>query len=104
MADYIFGVRNNIQHHRPRADRAVMPARFSRSDVVAKGGRVLSSAPSARPRSVADAQALGAVLLNTRWLGARCHWKTIFRLDQALRHLDEMLASGESASTRRRSA
>lgn len=101
MADYIFGVRNNIHiidlaQTVPLMHRALQAV----SDVVAKGGRVLFVGTKRQAQDgVADAAKRSAqYFVNSRWLGGTLtNWKTISGSIKRLRHLDEMLSSGESA-------
>jgi small subunit ribosomal protein S2 len=101
MADYIFGTRNNIHiidlaQTVPLMHRALQAV----SDVVAKGGRVLFVGTKRQAQDgVADAAKRSAqYFVNSRWLGGTLtNWKTISGSIKRLRHLDEMLGSGESA-------
>ena len=101
MAEYIFGVRNNIHiidlaQTVPQLHRALQAV----SDVVAKGGRVLFVGTKRQAQeSIAEAAKRSAqYFVNSRWLGGTLtNWKTISGSIKRLRHLDEMLSSGEGA-------
>src|SRR3984893_3492590 len=100
MADYFFVHRNNIPHTDlaqtvPLLHRALQAV----SDTVAKGGRVLfvgtkrqaqDGVPEEAKRSEKD-------LLNSGWVGGTLtNWKTISGSIKRLRHLDEVLNSGDA--------
>jgi small subunit ribosomal protein S2 len=99
MAEYIFGVRNNIHiidlaQTVPQLHRALQAV----SDVVAKGGRVLFVGTKRQAQeSIADAAKRSAqYFVNSRWLGGTLtNWKTISGSIKRLRHLDEVLGSAE---------
>lgn len=101
MAEYIFGVRNNIHiidlaQTVPQLHRALQAV----SDVVAKGGRVLFVGTKRQAQdSIADAAKRSAqYFVNSRWLGGTLtNWKTISGSIKRLRHLDEVLNSAEAA-------
>src|SRR3954468_8498629 len=101
MADYIFGARNNIHiidlaQTVPLLHRALQAI----SDTVAKGGRVLFVGTKRQGQDgVADAAKRSAqYFVNSRWLGGTLtNWKTISGSIKRLRHLDEMLGSGEGS-------
>src|ERR1022692_2788368 len=90
MADYIFGARNNIHiidlaQTVPLLHRALQAV----SDTVAKGGRVLFVGTK-RPAQY---------FVNSRWLGGTLtNWKTISGSIKRLRHLDEVLNSGDATA------
>ena len=99
MAEYIFGVRNNIHiidlaQTVPQLHRALQAV----SDVVAKGGRVLFVGTKRQAQdAIADAAKRSAqYFVNSRWLGGTLtNWKTISGSIKRLRHLDEVLNSAE---------
>jgi small subunit ribosomal protein S2 len=99
MAEYIFGVRNNIHiidlaQTVPQLHRALQAV----SDVVAKGGRVLFVGTKRQAQdSIADAAKRSAqYFVNSRWLGGTLtNWKTISGSIKRLRHLEEVLNSAE---------
>jgi small subunit ribosomal protein S2 len=101
MAEYIFGVRNNIHivdlaQTVPMLHRALQAI----SDTVAKGGRVLFVGTKRQAQdAVADAAKRTAqYYVNSRWLGGTLtNWKTISGSIKRLRNLDEVL-SGSDAS------
>src|ERR1700733_7704312 len=101
MADYIFGARNNIHiidlaQTVPLLHRALQAV----SDTVAKGGRVLFVGTKRQAQDgVAEAAKRSAqYFVNSRWLGGTLtNWKTISGSIKRLRHLDEMLGSGEGS-------
>ena len=101
MADYIFGARNNIHiidlaQTVPMLHRALQAV----SDTVAKGGRVLFVGTKRQAQDgVAEAAKRSAqYFVNSRWLGGTLtNWKTVSGSIKRLRHLDEMLGSGEGA-------
>lgn len=102
MADYIFGARNNIHiidlaQTVPMLHRALQAV----SDTVAKGGRILFVGTKRQAQDgVADAAKRSAqYFVNSRWLGGTLtNWKTISASIKRLRHLDEVLSSGEANS------
>jgi len=102
MAEYIFGARNNIHiidlaQTVPLLHRALQAV----SDTVAKGGRVLFVGTKRQAQDVvADAAKRSAqYFVNSRWLGGTLtNWKTISASIKRLRHLDEMLNSGDAGS------
>ena len=102
MADYIFGARNNIHiidlaQTVPMLHRALQAV----SDTVAKGGRVLFVGTKRQAQDgVAEAAKRSAqYFVNSRWLGGTLtNWRTISGSIKRLRHLDEVLASGEASS------
>src|SRR5436853_5919904 len=101
MAEYIFGVRNNIHivdlaQTVPMLHRALQAV----SDTVAKGGRILFVGTKRQAQdSIADAAKRSAqYYVNSRWLGGTLtNWKTISASIARLRKLDEMLNTGEAA-------
>jgi small subunit ribosomal protein S2 len=101
MADYIFGARNNIHiidlaQTVPLLHRALQAV----SDTVAKGGRVLFVGTKRQAQDgVAEAARRSAqYFVNSRWLGGTLtNWKTISGSIKRLRHLEEMLGSGEGS-------
>jgi small subunit ribosomal protein S2 len=100
MAEYIFGVRNNIHiidlaQSVPMLHRALQAV----SDTVANGGRILFVGTKRQAQdAVAEAAKKSAqYYVNSRWLGGTLtNWKTISESIKRLRKLDEMLASTES--------
>ena len=102
MADYIFGARNNIHiidlaQTVPLLHRALQAV----SDTVAKGGRILFVGTKRQAQDgVAEAAKRSAqYFVNSRWLGGTLtNWKTISGSIKRLRHLDEVLSSGEANS------
>jgi small subunit ribosomal protein S2 len=100
MADYIFGARNNIHiidlaQTVPLLHRALQAV----SDTVAKGGRVLFVGTKRQAQDgVAEAAKRSAqYFVNSRWLGGTLtNWKTISGSIKRLRHLDEVLSSGDA--------
>lgn len=101
MADYIFGVRNNIHivdltQTVPMLHRALQAI----SDTVAKGGRVLFVGTKRQAQEiVADAASrCGQYYVNHRWLGGMLtNWKTVSNSIKRLRELDEMMEGGPVA-------
>src|ERR687898_1222444 len=101
MAEYIFGVRNNIHiidlaQTVPQLHRALQAV----SDVVAKGGRVLFVGTKRQAQdSIADAAKRSAqYFVNSRWLGGTLtNWKTISGSISRLRKIEELLASNEAS-------
>ncbi|MGO3932861.1 30S ribosomal protein S2 [Rhodopseudomonas pseudopalustris] len=102
MADYIFGSRNNIHiidlaQTVPLLHRALQAV----SDTVAKGGRVLFVGTKRQAQDVvAEAAKRSAqYYVNSRWLGGTLtNWKTISASIKRLRHLDEVLNSGDASA------
>jgi small subunit ribosomal protein S2 len=102
MADYIFGARNNIHiidlaQTVPLLHRALQAV----SDTVAKGGRILFVGTKRQAQDVvAEAAKRSAMyFVNSRWLGGTLtNWKTISGSIKRLRHLDEVLNSGDASS------
>jgi small subunit ribosomal protein S2 len=100
MADYIFGERNNIHiidlaQTVPMLHRALQAV----SDTVAKGGRILFVGTKRQAQDgVAEAAKRSAqYFVNSRWLGGTLtNWKTISGSIKRLRHLDEVLNSGDA--------
>src|ERR1700729_1334597 len=100
MADYIFGARNNIHiidlaQTVPLLHRALQAV----SDTVAKGGRILFVGTKRQAQEgVAEAAKRSAqYFVNSRWLGGTLtNWKTISGSIKRLRHLDEVLNSGDA--------
>src|SRR6201981_3251241 len=100
MAEYIFGVRNNIHvidltQTVPMLHRALQAV----SDTVAKGGRILFVGTKRQAQEgVADAaKRCAQYFVNSRWLGGTLtNWKTISASIKRLRKLDEVLSSGEA--------
>src|ERR1700733_9823405 len=100
MAEYIFGVRNNIHiidlaQTVPAMHRALQAV----SDTVAKGGRILFVGTKRQAQdAVADAaKRCAQYYVNSRWLGGTLtNWKTVSNSIKRLRALEEMLASGEA--------
>ena len=100
MAEYIFGVRNNIHiidlaQSVPMLHRALQAV----SDTVAKGGRILFVGTKRQAQdAVADAaKRCAKYYVNSRWLGGTLtNWKTISQSINRLRKLDDMLSSGEA--------
>jgi small subunit ribosomal protein S2 len=101
MSDYIFGARNNIHiidlaQTVPLLHRALQAV----SDTVAKGGRILFVGTKRQAQDgVAEAAKRSAqYFVNSRWLGGTLtNWKTISGSIKRLRHLEEMLGSGEGS-------
>ncbi|MBI5129833.1 MAG: 30S ribosomal protein S2 [Rhodopseudomonas palustris] len=102
MAEYIFGARNNIHiidlaQTVPLMHRALQAI----SDTVAKGGRVLFVGTKRQAQdAVADAAKRSAqYFVNSRWLGGTLtNWKTISGSIKRLRHLDDVLNSGDASA------
>src|SRR5690349_19603874 len=102
MADFIFGSRNNI-HIIDLAQTVPLlhTALQAVSDTVAKGGRILFVGTKRQAQdNVADAaKRCAQYFVNSRWLGGTLtNWKTISASIKRLRHLDEVLSSGEASS------
>src|ERR1017187_519407 len=100
MAPYIFGVRNSIHiidlaQSVPLLHQALKVV----SDTVAKGGRVLFVGTKRQAaEEIAEAAKRSAqYFVNSRWLGGTLtNWKTISGSIKRLRHLDEVLNSGDA--------
>src|SRR5919109_1273356 len=100
MGEYIFGTRNNIHiidlaQSVPMLHRALQAV----SDTVAKGGRILFVGTKRQAQdAVADAaKRCAQYYVNSRWLGGTLtNWKTISGSIKRLRHLDEVLNSGDA--------
>ena len=102
MSDFIFGARNNI-HIIDLAQTVPLlhTALKAVSDTVAKGGRILFVGTKRQAQDgVAEAAKRSAqYFVNSRWLGGTLtNWKTISGSIKRLRHLDEVLNSGEANS------
>jgi small subunit ribosomal protein S2 len=102
MADFIFGTRNNI-HIIDLAQTVPLfhQALQAVSDTVAKGGRILFVGTKRQAQdNVADAaKRCAQYFVNSRWLGGTLtNWKTISASIKRLRHLDEVLSSGDASS------
>jgi small subunit ribosomal protein S2 len=102
MAPFIFGTRNNI-HIVDLAQTVPMlhSALQAVSDTVAKGGRILFVGTKRQAQDgVADAaKRCAQYFVNSRWLGGTLtNWKTISASIKRLRHLDDVLASGDASS------
>src|SRR3954449_1800129 len=102
MADFIFGSRNNI-HIIDLAQTVPLlhMALQAVSDTVAKGGRILFVGTKRQAQdNVADAAKRSAqYFVNSRWLGGTLtNWKTISASIKRLRHLDDVLTSGDASS------
>jgi small subunit ribosomal protein S2 len=102
MSEYIFGARNNIHiidlaQTVPMLHRALQAV----SDTVAKGGRVLFVGTKRQAQEgVAEAAKRSAqYFVNSRWLGGTLtNWRTISGSIKRLRHLEEVLSSGDASS------
>ena len=102
MQEYIFGARNNIHiidlaQTVPLLHKALQAV----SDTVAKGGRILFVGTKRQAQDgVAEAAKRSAqYFVNSRWLGGTLtNWKTISGSIKRLRHLDEVLNSGDASS------
>ena len=102
MADFIFGARNNIHiidlaQTVPLFHRALQAV----SDTVAKGGRILFVGTKRQAQDgVAEAAKRSAqYFVNSRWLGGTLtNWKTISGSIKRLRHLEEVLNSGDASA------
>jgi small subunit ribosomal protein S2 len=102
MADFIFGSRNNI-HIIDLAQTVPLmhTALQAVSDTVAKGGRILfvGTKRQAQDNVAEAAKRCAQYFVNSRWLGGTLtNWKTISASIKRLRHLDEVLSSGEANS------
>ncbi len=105
MAQYIFGVRNNIHiidlaQTVPMLHRALEAV----SNVVAGGGRVLfvgTKRQAAEPLTAA-AKRSAQYYVNARWLGGMLtNWKTISRSIQRLRELETLFAGEAQGLTKK---
>jgi small subunit ribosomal protein S2 len=105
MAEYIYGVRNNIHiidlaQTVPMLHRALETV----SDVVAGGGRVLfvgTKRQAAEPLTAA-ARRCAQYYVNARWLGGMLtNWKTISRSIQRLRELETLFAGEAQGLTKK---
>jgi len=101
MAEYIFGARNNI-HIIDLAQTVPLlhTALKAVSDTVAKGGRILFVGTKRQAQDVvAEAAKRSAMyFVNSRWLGGTLtNWKTISGSIKRLRHLEEVLNSGDAS-------
>src|SRR3954469_20959207 len=102
MSEYIFGARNNIHiidlaQTVPLLHRALQAV----SDTVAKGGRILFVGTKRQAQDgVAEAAKRSAqYFVNSRWLGGTLtNWRTISGSIKRLRHLDEVLGSGDASA------
>src|SRR5437899_3886553 len=102
MAPFIFGARNNIHivdlaQTVPMLHRALQAV----SDTVAKGGRVLFVGTKRQAQDgVADAaKRCAQYFVNSPWLGGTLtNCKTISGSIKRLRHLDEVLGSGDASA------
>lgn len=105
MAEYIFGVRNNI-HILDLAQTVPMLHRALEtvSDTVAAGGRVLfvgTKRQAAEPITAA-AKRSAQYYVNARWLGGMLtNWKTISRSIQRLREVEELLGGEAQGLTKK---
>jgi len=105
MAQFIFGVRNNIHiidlaQTVPLLHRALQAV----SDTVAKGGRVLFVGTKRQASdAIADSAKRSAqYYINSRWLGGMLtNWKTMSGSITRLRKVDEILAGGGSGLTKK---
>ncbi|MFV0280332.1 MAG: 30S ribosomal protein S2 [Rhodoblastus sp.] len=105
MAEYIFGVRNNI-HIIDLAQTVPLfhQALKTVSDTVAKGGRVLFVGTKRQAQEqIADAARRSAqYYINSRWLGGMLtNWKTISGSINRLRKVDEQLSTGAAGLTKK---
>ena len=105
MAQYIYGVRNNI-HIIDLAQTVPLlhQALVTVSDVVARGGRVLfvgTKRQAAEPLTAA-AKRCAQYYVNARWLGGMLtNWKTISRSIQRLRELETLFAGEGQGLTKK---
>jgi small subunit ribosomal protein S2 len=105
MAQYLFGVRNNVhiidlQQTVPMLQKALEAVR----DVAANGGRVLFVGTKRQAaESVAEsAKRCGQYYVNHRWLGGMLtNWKTISNSIRRLRELDEQVSQETSGLTKK---
>ncbi len=105
MAEYIFGVRNNI-HIIDLAQTVPLfhQALKAVSDTVAKGGRVLFVGTKRQAQEqIADAAKRSAqYYINSRWLGGMLtNWKTISGSINRLRKVEEQLSAGAVGLTKK---
>jgi small subunit ribosomal protein S2 len=105
MADFIYGVRNNIHiidlaQTVPLLHRALQAV----TDVVAGGGRVLfvgTKRQASEPVAAAAKQS-AQYFVNSRWLGGMLtNWKTISNSISRLRELDELLEGEAQGLTKK---
>jgi small subunit ribosomal protein S2 len=105
MAEYIYGVRNNIHiidlaQTVPLLHRALQAV----TDVVADGGRVLfvgTKRQASEPIAAAARQS-AQYFVNARWLGGMLtNWKTISNSIARLRELDELLEGEAQGLTKK---
>lgn len=99
MAEYIFGVRNNI-HIIDLAQTVPLfhQALKAVSDTVAKGGRVLFVGTKRQAQATVESEALrcGMPYINQRWLGGTLtNWVTIRQRIQYLLQLERRMDAGE---------
>jgi len=102
MKPFIYGSRNGIHiidlaHTVPLLHQALLAV----SDTIARGGRVLFvGTKRAAQDGIADAAKKSAqYYINSRWLGGTLtNWKTISGSIKRLRHLDEVLSSGDASA------
>ena len=105
MAQYIFGVRNNVhiidlEQTVPLLYRSLEAVR----DVVGQGGRVLfvGTKRSASDKIADSAKRCGQFYVNHRWLGGMLtNWKTISNSIKRLKTVDEQLSQGQSGLTKK---
>src|SRR3569832_1327323 len=102
LADFNFGSRNNI-HIIDLAQTVPLlhTALQAVSDTAAKGGRILFVGTKRQAQdNVADAAKRSAqYFVNSCWLGGTLtNWKTISASIKCLRHLDDVLTSGDASS------
>ena len=107
MGEFIFGTRNNI-HITDLAQSVPMMHRALEavSQTVAKGGRILFVGTKRQAQdAIADAAKKSAqYYVNSRWLGGTLtNWKTISGSIKRLRHLEEVLNSGDANAYTKRS-
>jgi small subunit ribosomal protein S2 len=102
MKPFIFGIRNNVhiidlEQTVPMLHQALSAVR----GVAANGGRVLFVGTKRQAQDVvAEAAKRSAMyFVNSRWLGGTLtNWKTISGSIKRLRHLDEVLNSGDASA------
>jgi small subunit ribosomal protein S2 len=105
MAQYIFGVRNNVhiidlEQTVPLLYRSLEAVR----DVVGQGGRVLfvGTKRSASDKIADSAKRCGQFYVNHRWLGGMLtNWKTISNSIKRLKTVDDQLSQGQSGLTKK---
>jgi small subunit ribosomal protein S2 len=105
MAQYIFGVRNNVhiidlEQTVPLLYRSLEAVR----DVVGQGGRVLfvGTKRSASDKIADSAKRCGQFYVNHRWLGGMLtNWKTISNSIKRLKTVDDQLSQGQSGLTQK---